>query len=254
VLQNVTISSISNITQFRQELVDIINYYTIEYHKPVTINVTQLREIFNIAVNTTETNAMETYAGLSTEELQNLNIMKEHLNASDDTEINVVTVFLKWQHKMEELHNITSSAAGHNCIGFTDCLQKVTSVIRDILGDSPHQISKTLLKKFPAVSQDLGLLSNSSLQMAIDAVTNFLNFISNDQLMSYWCAKLPVIVDKSDREINPLENTTIELFCKANSTDYTTYRWRRDGVELPNQRNSTLILCNVMIVEITLVR
>jgi len=247
VLQNVTSSTLTNITQVRQELVDIINYYTIEYHKPVTINVTQLQEVFNIVVNATETNATETYTGLSREELQNLNIMKEHLNFSDDTEINNSTVFLKWQHKMEELHNITSSAAGHNCIGFTDCLQKVTTVIAEILMDSPHQISKTLLQQFPTISQDLidlGLLPNGSLQSAIDAVTNFINLISNEKLMSYWCAKLPVIVDKSDRRVTPLENTTIELFCKANSTEYTTYRWRRDGIELPNQRNSILILHN----------
>ena len=248
VLYNITDSSLSNVTKSRQELVNLINYYTTEYYKPVTINITQLREAFNIVVNTTDTtNAIETYAGLSSEELQNLNIMKEHLNASNDTEINIGTVFLKWQHKMEELHNVTSSAGGHNCIGFTDCLQKITSVIEDILMDSPQEISKTLLQNFPRVSQNLiylGLLQNGSLQSAIKAVTNFLNLISGEQLMSYWCAKLPVIVDKSDRSINSRENTTIELFCKANSTDYTTYRWRKDGIELPNQRNSTLLVHN----------
>ena len=247
VLQNVTLSSVNNVLKGRQELVDMINYYTTEYNRSVIINITEIRETFNIVVNTSETNVTETYAGLSVEEMQNLNIMKEHLNASDGTEIKNEVVFLKWQHKMEQLHNTTSSAAGHNCIGFTDCLLKITGVTEDILMDTPREISDASLKLFPRISQDLidlSLLQNSDLHMAIQAVTNFLNLISNEQLLSYWCAKLPVIVNKSELKITPHENTTIELFCKSNSTDYTTYRWKKDGIELPQQRSSTLIVHN----------
>jgi len=250
-LHNVTSSSVNNVKKSKQELADMIDYYTNEYNKPVTINITMLREAFNIPINTTEmkTNeTIETYAGLSNEEQQNLNILKEHLNISDDIEIDVGVIFLKWQHKMQELHNITSSAAGHNCIGFTDCLQKVASVTEDILMDSPRDISNAILLRFPSASHDLidlSLLQNGSLEFAIQAVANFINLISNERLISYWCTKLPVILDKSDRRINPLENTTIELFCKANSTDYTTYKWKKDGIELLHQRNSTFKLRNV---------
>ena len=247
VLHDISSSSITNATQSRQELIDMIDYYTIEYHKPITINVTQLREAFNIVVNASDGNATETYAGLSTEELLNLNIMKEHLNASDDKETSTGTIFIQWQHKMEELHNLTSSAGGHNCISFADCLQKLAGVVEDILIDSPHDISKPLLQNFPKVSQDLirlSLLRNSSLQSAIEIVANFSNLISSKQLLSYWCAKLPIIVDKSEQRITPLEDTKIELFCKANSTDYVTYRWRKNGVELLHQQNSTLIVHN----------
>ena len=47
--------------------------------------------------------------------------------------------------------------------------------------------------------------------------------------------------------ITPLENTTIELSCKVEVEQFTTYQWRKDCVQLPNQRNSTLVLSNVQL-------
>lgn len=94
--------------------------------------------MFNNTINITDN---EEEGSLSDEESQNLNLMKEYLNAADiDTSIGS-RLFTAWQNKMEILHNRTSSAAGHDCGGFSDCLQEVTQVLEDILVDTPLEIS-----------------------------------------------------------------------------------------------------------------
>ena len=248
-LENVTTNSINNVVKGRENLTNLITEYTELYTKAYSIETGKINEVFNNTINITDNEKIE--GSLSNEELQNLNLMREYLDASGDIDATTANImFTTWQSKMEMLHNETSSAAGHECSGFSDCLQEITVVLEDILLDTPLEISNKLLQQFSVASEDLlalALLQNGSLQLAIQKSNNFFNIISDTDLNVYWCATPPVITEQPVLGINPRENTTAKLSCKVISDKYTTYKWKKNGNELPNQKNSTFVLKNAQL-------
>ena len=166
-LENVTTTSINNVAKGRKKMNDLIVEYATIYGKPITVDGEKIMEPFNNTINITANEEIE--GNLSDEESQNLNLMKEYLNASADIDKSIdESMFTTWQNKMEQLHNRTSSAAGHKCDDL-DCLQEVTLVLEDILLDTPLFISNEFLQQFAEASQDLlelALIENSSLQVA----------------------------------------------------------------------------------------
>ena len=248
-LENVTTTSINNVIKGRKNLTDLINEYTTIYNKPIAIEAGKIKEVFNNTINITENKEIE--GSLSNEELQNLNLMKEYLNASANIDASIASsMFTTWQNKMEILHNRTSSAAGHECGGFSDCLQEVVLVFEDILLDTPLEVSNKLLQQFTLASQDLldlALMENSSLQSTIQKPKNFFNLINDTELNEYWCATPPVIIKQPVLRINPRENTNASLSCEVLSNKYTSYKWKKNGNELPNQKNSTIVFTNAQL-------
>ena len=226
-ISNLIDSSSANLTQEAnidaQTIADITNK-----------NVADIRIISN--VNT------------SKEVSELLNLMQEHLsNGEKLAESLDNNLFQSWQVKMEDLHNQTESAAGFSCFGFSDCLQEVVDTLTELVNDVPSS-NAALLSALPAAAKDLldlALLENYSI---ISAVKNTLRIygIANDPVLrDYWCAGPPKIISQPVMNITPIENTTIELSCKVEIEQFTTYQWRKDCVQLPNQRNSTLVLTNV---------
>ena len=248
-LENVTTMSITNVIKGRKNLTDLIAEYIKVYNKPIEIDFGKIKEVFNNTINVTENK--ETDGSLSNEELQNLNLMQEYLNASADIDISIAnSMFTTWQNKMELLHNRTSSAAGHKCDGFSDCLQEIAVVLEDILLDTPIKISSKLSQQFTLASEDLlklALAQNISLQSALQKPNNFLSIINNTELNDYWCATPPMIIEQPALRINPRENTTARLSCEVLSDKYTSYKWKKNDIELPNQKKSTIILNNVQL-------
>ena len=250
-LENVTTNSINNVMKGRNNLTNLISEYTELYTKAYTIETGKIKEVFNNSINITDSGKLE--GSLSNEEVQNLNLMREYLDANGDIDATAANnMFTTWQNKMEMLHNKTSSAAGHECGGFSDCLQEITVVLEDILLDTPLEISNKFLQQFSVASEDLlalALLQNGSLQLAIQKSSNFFSIISDTDLNEYWCATPPIISKQPVLGINPRENTTAKLSCKVLSNRYTSYKWKKNGNELPNQKNSTLILNNIQLLD-----
>ena len=246
-LENVTTTSINNAAKGREKLNSLIVEYATIYGKPISIDSEKIKEAFNNTINITANEEIE--GTLSDEESQNLNLMKEYLNASADIDESIdQSMFTTWQNKMEQLHNRTSSAAGHKCDGFSDCLQEVSLVLEDILLDTPLFISNKLLQQLAVASQDLlelALTENGSLQLAIQKPKSFFYLINNTELNEYWCAAPPIIIKQPALELTPHESTTAILSCEALSNKYTSYKWKKNGNELPNQKSSTLVLKNV---------
>ena len=244
-LENVTDESVNNAINNKKEINNLIDEYTTIYKQPITINMENLNKEFNISIDGPEQTQV---SGFSIEEELNLNLLKEYLNGSKDIEGNMGKRLLTiWRNKMDELHNMTSSAAGHECIGFSDCLQEVLQVLEDLLLDSPSIISEKLLQHFSTVSQNflsLSLLKNDTFASVIKKLNNFHMIAADVAFVEYWCATPPVIIEHPVRRINPHENMTIELSCKTVSDEFTMYRWKKDGIELPNQKHSTLVLHN----------
>ena len=246
-LENLTTTSIKNVIKGREELSSLITEYTTIYGKPISINGEKIKKAFN---NTIDITTNEEIKGtLSDEESQNLNLMKEYLNVNANFDKSIdLNIFTTWQNKMEQLHNETSSAAGHKCDGFSNCLQEVILVLEDILLETPRFISDKLLLQFATASRELlelALMENSSLQLAIEKPRSFFNIINNSELNGFWCTAPPVIIKQPPSKITPLENTTAILTCEALSNKYTSYKWKKNSNELPDQKNSTLILKNV---------
>ena len=82
----------------------------------------------------------------------------------------------------------------------------------------------------------------------ISAIKNTVKIysIANDSLLrDYWCADPPKIVIQPVKRITPIESETIELSCKVEVEQFASYQWRKDCVQIPNERNHTLVLANV---------
>ena len=240
------ISSMANLSENMQELSSMIEFSSATFNKQINIDLQMIGNITNKDVADLlirESN--------STEEVDELlSLMQEHLLNSEEVAKTLDgNVFQSWQTIMEDLHNQTKSAAGFTCFGFSDCLQKVLEAINELINDIPPQNSKTdMLSKFPTASQDLIDLSLLQSYSIISAATNtqkIYNIVTNPVLNDYWCTGPPVIVAQPVKRINPRENTTIELTCGVEEEKYITYQWKKDCVQLPNQKNRTLVLTNV---------
>ena len=177
-----------------------------------------------------------------------LNLMQEHLsNGEKLAESLDNNLFQSWQVKMEDLHNQTESAAGFSCFGFSDCLQEVVDTLNDLVNAIPSS-NAALLSALPAAAKDLldlALLESYGIISAVESTLKIYNIANDSALRDYWCAGPPKIVTQPVKKITPIENTNIELSCKVEVEQFTTYQWRKDCVQLPNQRNSTLVLSSV---------
>ena len=159
-----------------------------------------------------------------------LNLIQEHL--SNGEELAKSNLFHSWQVKMEDLQNQTESAAGFSCFGFPDCLQEVMDALNDLVNDIPSS-NAAMLSSLPAAAKDLldlALLENYSIISALTNTLKIYGIANNSTLRDYWCAGPPKIITQPILNITSLENTTIELSCKVEVEQFTTYQWRKDCV------------------------
>ena len=187
-------------------------------------------------------------ANTSKEINESLNLIQEHLSNGEELAKSLVNNLLHfWQVKMEDLHNQTESAAGFSCFGFPDCLQEVVDALNDLVNDIPSS-NAALLSSLPAAAKDLldlALLENYSIISALTNTLKIYSIANSSALRENWCAGPPKIITQPVLNITSLGSTNIELSCKVEVEQFTTYQWRNDCVQLPNQRNSTLVLSNV---------
>ena len=137
--------------------------------------------------------------------------------------------------------------SNRKCFGFSDCLQEVADTLTELVNDIPSS-NAALLSALPAAGKDLldlALLENYSIISAVKSTLRIHGIVNDSVLRDYWCAGPPKIITQPVMNITPLENTTIELSCKVSIEQFTTYQWRKDCIQLPNQKNNTLILANV---------
>ena len=239
------ISSMAKLDENMREISNLIDSSVANLTQEANVDAQKIADITNKDVADIRT---VNNANRSKEVIELLNLMQEHLsNGEKLTKSLDNNLFQSWQVKMEDLHNQTGSAAGFSCFGFSDCLQEIVDTLNELVNDIPSS-NAALLSALPAADkdlQDLALLENYSI---ISAVKNTLRIygIANDSVLrDYWCAGPPKIITQPVMNITPIENTTIELSCKVEIEQFTTYQWRKDCVQLPDQRNSTLVLSNV---------
>ena len=238
------ISSISGLKNNVLELSNLIKYSTNISNEELTIDSQQISNIINR--NLTHFNTTDIKISGEIDEL--VKVMQEYLLNSQELENELGnSLYQSWQVKMEDLHNQTKSAAGFQCIGFSGCLQKVVDTLNDLISDIPLNING-IQSEFSNAAQslmDLALLQNYDIVSAVSNTKNIYEIASNPSVTDYWCASIPKIIVHPVQYINATENATIELSCKAEVDQYTSYQWKKDGIQLFNQRNSTLVLTNL---------
>ena len=237
-----TILSISSLKDNVLELSKLMNYSSSIFNEELTIDSQIISDIINR--NLTHFNSTNTRKSDEIDEL--IKLMQEYVLNSQELEIELGnTLFQSWQAKMEELHNQTESAAGLSCIGFSGCLQKVVDTLNDLIIDIPLN---GILSDFSAAAQNLmnlALLGDYSIISAVTNAHKIYNIASNPVITDYWCANTPRIIDHPVKYINSTENATIKLSCIAETEEFTTYQWKKDGIQLLYQKNNTLVLTNV---------
>ena len=239
-----TASSISSLKDNVLELSKLINYSSSISNEEFTVNSQQISDIINR--NLTHFNSTGIKKSEEIDEV--IKLMQEYVLSSQQLESELGnTLYQSWQAKMEDLHNQTKSAAGFPCTGFTGCLQRVVDTLNDLVNDIPLDTNGILLDFSNAAQSlmDLALLQNYSIVSAVTNAQKIYNIASNPAITDYWCASTPRIIIHPVKYLNATENATIELSCKAEVDQFTSYQWKKDGVQLVNQKNSTLVLTNV---------
>ena len=240
-------SSMAELDNNIREITNLIDSSSANLTQSTNIDIHKIANITNKNVDNVRT---VNNANTSKEVSELLNLLQEHLLDGEKLSKSLDSnLFRSWQVKMEDLHNQTESAAGFSCFGFSDCLQEVADTLTELVNDIPS-INATLLSALPDAARDLldlALLENYSIISAVKNTLKIYSIANDSVLRDYWCAGPPKIITQPVMNITPLENTTIELSCKVEVEQFTTYQWRKDCVQLPNQRNSTLVLSNVQL-------
>ena len=241
-----TISSISSLQDNVLELSKLINYSSNISNEEFTIDTKQIATMINR--NLTHFNSTNIKNSKEIDEL--IKLVQEYVMSSQQLESELgITLYQSWQAKMEDLHNQTKSAAGFPCIGFSGCLQKVVDTLNDLISDIPLD-TNGILSDFSNAAQslmDLALLQDYSIVSAVTNTHKIYDIASNPVITDYWCASTPRIIVHPVKYINATENATIELSCKAEVKQFTSYQWKKDGIQLVNQKNNTLLLTNVIL-------
>ena len=239
------VSSVDELNDNMHEISNLIDSSSANLTEEANIDMQKIADITNKDVADIRT-AKNINTSKEVSEL--LDLMQEHLSNGQKLAENLDNnLFRSWQVKIEDLHNQTKSAAGFSCFGFSDCLQEVVDTLNELVNDIPSN-NKALLSALPDAAQDLldlALLQNYSIVSAVQNTLKVYNILSDSVLRDYWCTGPPKIITQPVKKITPLESETIELSCKVEVEEFATYQWKKDCIQLPNQRNSTLILANV---------
>ena len=238
-----TISSVFSWKNNVLELSKLINYSSNILNEELTINYQGIANLIN--KNLKDFDSADVKESEEIDEL--IKLVQEHLLSSQQLESEIgITLYQSWQAKMEDLHNQTESAAAFPCIGFSGCLQTVVDTLNDLVSDTPF--NNGILSDFSYAAQsfmDLVLLQNYSIVSAVTNTQKIYDIASSPVITDYWCASVPRIIVHPVKYLNTTENAPIALSCKAEVDQFISYQWKKDGVQLVDQKNSTLVLTNV---------
>ena len=247
-IAEMAISSMNNVTA-NTELIGNLAETSMElFSQPQNINTSILEMNFNVTFNSTMVEL-----GESETELEILDFLQNLGNISGTVSGNVeVDSYRSWLLEMQDLHNRTATAAGFQCLGFSDCLNIITDITEELLIFSPSPIADPLLDAFPLAKKallDIVQLSNITITGATENLKIFYTIISDIQLNSYYCAEPPAIVEQPPQRVNPHEDSMLKLTCNVSSDFSISYVWKRDEVEVVNANLSTLTIDNIQLAD-----
>ena len=247
-IAEMAISSMMSVTA-NTELIENLAETSMElFSQQQNINTSTIAMDFNVTFNSTTVELGESETELELLGfLQNLGSLSGAVG--EDVEEDS---FRSWLLEMQDLHNRTASAAGFDCLSFSDCLNTVADVTDELLIFAPSSIANTLLDAFPLARKallDIVQSSNITITKASQNLRKFYNIIGDIQLTSYYCAQPPVIIEQPPQRVNPSEGSILQLTCNVSSDFPITYRWKRDEIELLNANLSILTIQNIQLAD-----
>ena len=172
---------------------------------------------------------------------------EEIMNSVDETS------FGEWQASMEMLHNQTGSAAGYPCTGFADCLDTIADLIRRLIADLRPGEDKQALQQQLAENRPkfIQLATSMTLKIpdGIEVVTDMLDIVNAEILLTYWCSSVPIITEQPPMQLNVSSGIDLTIQCPYESSLQASAQWRKDGAPIPASNSSTLIVSNVNIMD-----
>ena len=229
------ISSKSDLDENINEILNLIDTFSINDNVNASSPITNFTMSNESAVSASIPDVIDEAIKLIEEHLSNNQYIEDTFD---------VDLFKSWQAKMEILHNTTKSAAGLSCLSFSDCLQVVADTVEDLVNSVPV-IDSRVLATARRDLLDLALLQNYSIISALANTEKMIEIASDPVLYHYWCADPPKITIHPSQRIAIRENTTVELRCEVEIEDYSIYQWKKNSVQIPHQKNNTLVLTNI---------
>ena len=247
-IAEMAISSMMSVTA-NTELIENLAETSMElFSQPQNINTSTFAMNFNVTFNSTTVELGESETELELLDfLQNLGSLSGAVGQDVEEDS-----FRSWLLEMQDLHNRTATAAGFDCLGFSDCLNTVADVTDELLIFAPSSIANTLLDAFPLARKallDIVQSPNITITEASQNLKKFYNIIGDIQLTSYYCAQPPVINEQPPQRVNPSEGSTLQLTCNVSSDFSITYTWKRDEIELLNANLSILTIQNIQLAD-----
>ena len=247
-IAKMVISTMMSVTGNEQFIENLTETSTELFSQARSINTTTFAMDFNVTINSTTVEVGESETELEIlDYLQNLGSLTG--TVGEDVEADS---FRSWLLEMQDLHNRTDTAAGFECLGFSDCLNTIADALEELLIISPSSIADPLLEAFPSARQallDIVQSMNITITDASQNLQTFYAIIGNLQLTSYYCAQPPVIIQQPPQRINPQEGSTVQLICNTSSDFSVSYKWKRDDIELQNANLGTLTTENIQLAE-----
>ncbi len=210
-----------------------VNFTVLEMEFNVTVDIESLRETVS------ENEELRAYATLVSD-YQNLT-----MELLQETE---ATTFLGWLTQVQILYDENSTVGGYPCLSFGDCLLVATSILEDVLEDTPRSNAASLLEELPTARDKLMKLAtttNLTITEALESVSPILSLAERSTKMDYWCNSLPVITVQPPPEVDVPTNGTLDILCEAESNLPASYQWKRNGNTIPGATSPNLILENL---------
>ena len=148
-------------------------------------------------------------------------------------------VYRDWEASMESVFNCTSL----ECSGFEDCMDDFVDNLNYLyegveLAEAVHYRRK--LKTLSTEVKNLLSLEDPSLDEAAQRSSRILGILKEIKDEKIFCAVAPNITNNPEAMKDLKIGNALELTCKATGVPPPSYRWRKNGVLLPESNTEVL--------------
>ena len=243
-----------NIHKSLQELIESVNM-TLNTSSisnvSTTGNYTSLIDLFQLTEEEIDQNRRD-LGDMEDEVLDSVRLSYRNLQSEAQSTLESLnaTLLMQWRSGLELLLQGNGTVAGRSCSGLVDCILVLNSSLDSLLSFAPSAISSVLSQRQPVAAQlllQLATIDLTSFTGARSMLTPMNTIVKRMIRNSYWCSTPPQIVTHPVSETSVQIGTRLTLTCTGNSSLPATYRWRKDGVALPDTNSHTLTLDDMQV-------
>lgn len=177
----------------------------------------------------------------SDQEVVSATSLIELRNATNRNKVQTVmeVVYRDWEASMESVFNCTSL----ECSGFEDCMEDFVDNLNYLYEGvelAEAVLYRRKLKTLSTEVKNLLSLEDPSLDEAAKRSSRILGILKEIKDEKIFCAVAPNITNHPEAMKDLKIGNTLELTCKATGVPPPSYRWRKNGVLLPESNTEVL--------------